>query len=400
MDGAFIRLAKGWDRALGYAHIGGHLAVVNAEVGLPPRNKRSIAAHEVGHILGLGDTYSVKDENGKEIGGHRPLINPRRADALSTGNLVEAGAFRFYEGYFEVDGDRWQMTDFMGNGPESHYDLATLRYLQDAFLPATGGHASHRIGLLHPNHAEMASEALILVRGVASPDGSFRLLPSYTLEAAGLRSDPGSGSYAVVTVDGAGGAIDTVRFEPDFFVANIGSESPRPYEAALPFGASVKKVRVLHDQTTLAEIQVSQHTPTVSLNPLPQGDLSGTVQVSWSGSDADGDDLLYTLLYSPDGAVKMPVVIESSSTSATWNVDDYPSGTAPVLVVYCHRRRPQLGGSLRRAQRPRPRPRGHHLEPRRRDAHPPRRHRGAHRRDHRPGAGLHAAGRRRLDLEP
>jgi len=334
VDGAFIRLAKGWDRARGYAHIRGHLAVVNSETALPPGNNRSITAHEVGHILGLGDTYSVKDANGKELGGHRPNINPRRADVLATGNKVEAGAFRFYEGYFEVDGDRWQMTDFMGNGSESHYDKATLRYLQDAFLPVTGGRSSQRIGLLHPNRAEMAPEELILVRGVASPNGSIQILPFYTLEAAGLRSDPGSGSYAIETVDGAGGAIDTVQFEPDFFVANIGDQSPRSFEAALPFGASVKKVRVMRDQTKLAEIQVSEHTPTVTLNTVPPGSLSGNVQVSWSGSDADGDDLLYSLLYSPDGAVKMPIVIETSATSVAWNVDDYPSGDAPVLVVY------------------------------------------------------------------
>ena len=30
----------------------------------------------------------------------------------------------------------------------------------------------------------------------------------------------------------------------------------------------------------------------------------------------------------------MPIVIETGSTSAAWNVDDYPSGNAPVLVVY------------------------------------------------------------------
>ncbi len=327
VDGAFISKVRENSRAWGYAHLNGHVAVVNSETALPPENTRGIAAHEVGHLLGLGDTYA--SDRAYEI----REINPRRADATRNGNRVEAGAYHFWDQVFEVDGDQYQMIDLMGNASFCWYDKVTLRYLQDAFLPVASGGSRPQLGLLSPARAEMAAEDLILVRGVADPDGSVELSPFYTLRAAGLRSAVGSGRYSVATLDGGGTPIDTVRFEPVFFVPNLGGEVPVPFEAALPLGAGVRRVKVQRDQTTVAEVELAANAPSVALDALPNGSLGGSLQVDWSGSDADGDSLLYSLFYSPDGSVKMPIVIETAATSAVWTVDDFPSGPAPVLVV-------------------------------------------------------------------
>lgn len=327
VDGAFISKVKENSRAWGYAHLNGHVAVVNSETALPPENTRGIAAHEVGHLLGLGDTYF--SPRAYEILD----INPRRADATRNGNRVEAGAFHFWNQVFEVDGDQYQMIDLMGNDSFSWYDEVTLRYLQDAFLPVASGGARPRLGLLSPHRAAIAAEDLVLVRGVADPDGSVELSPFYTLHAAGLRSDTGSGRYEIATLDGGGTPIDSVRLEPVFFLPNVGVEAPVPFEVALPLGAGVRRVRVRRDQTTVAEVELSTTAPSVALGDLPSGPLGGSVEVGWSGSDPDGDALVYSLFYSPDGAVKMPVVVETASTTATWTVDDFPSGPAPILVV-------------------------------------------------------------------
>ncbi len=65
----------------------------------------------------------------------------------------------------------------------------------------------------------------------------------------------------------------------------------------------------------------------------PTGTVDGTVTVSWQGSDPDGDPLVYSLFYSPDGELRIPLVEETSTNSFAWDSTWVPSGNAPRLTL-------------------------------------------------------------------
>lgn len=73
---------------------------------------------------------------------------------------------------------------------------------------------------------------------------------------------------------------------------------------------------------------MSANAPTVEVAaPAGGGLLGGTQTVQWQSQDADGDALVFTLLYSWDGGASFaPIVANISETSYQANVDELPGG--------------------------------------------------------------------------
>ncbi|NOX62858.1 MAG: hypothetical protein GXP42_13070, partial [Chloroflexi bacterium] len=71
--------------------------------------------------------------------------------------------------------------------------------------------------------------------------------------------------------------------------------------SVVPFPANTHWVRIRHNGDILAEREVSAHAPQVTLLWPNGGEQMrvGSV-IRWAGEDADGDALVYTVLYSPD----------------------------------------------------------------------------------------------------
>lgn len=80
----------------------------------------------------------------------------------------------------------------------------------------------------------------------------------------------------------------------------------------------------------LAERQVTPAEPTVQLlspNGVEGIDIGQTCQVSWNADDLDGDELSYSLAYTPDGGdTWIPIASNLTTTSYEWNT----TGVAPT----------------------------------------------------------------------
>ena len=78
---------------------------------------------------------------------------------------------------------------------------------------------------------------------------------------------------------------------------------------------------VKHDDSEILVVERSASAPSVSVSGPSAGQFFGAgsdISVSWSGSDADGDELSYRVYYSVDGGkVYMPLSLETANTSRT-----------------------------------------------------------------------------------
>ena len=143
-----------------------------------------------------------------------------------------------------------------------------------------------------------------------------RFLNDYVLElrdASGMaiRSVP----FNALTVTGDGLLDDGTRFSTLDDVFRFVVSDPPVYES----------FAVMRDGVELGSVSRSQNAPSISVSG-PSWDMfddDGAISVSWVGSDADGDDLVYRVYYSTDGGSTYTIMFRmteaaSKSFSATW----------------------------------------------------------------------------------
>jgi len=318
VDNDFLsRLYPPPDRApLGVANgFGGTVILVNLDVCQPPKNDCSTLPHEVGHIFGLGDTYTTGRES------VRPDINPKKPNGTRRGNPVEDGTFNWFNAVYVVRQHRYE-ADYMGNsGSRSWTDQVDWDHVKSKLFNAASTPKVH-------------DGPTILVRGLVVRAGGTEIGTCYTLDGLALSESVAGGSHLVETIDGSGAVLDTLGFGPDYHVTDTNEELDEyHFGFVLPFSEDVKKVRIKTSGVVLDSIDISENDPSAQFETVPSGTVTGTHTVSWSGSDSDGDALVYSLFYSPDGSVQVPLLEETSDTSYEWTSDEDSSGPAPRLVL-------------------------------------------------------------------
>ncbi len=181
---------------------------------------------------------------------------------------------------------------------------------------------------------------VLLVRGrIALPESGpmGELLPSYEMAdgVADLDADS-KGRYAIVLRNAAGGELARYRFNPMFEIASHPERKLKLVSLTkqIPDMDGIALLELVGPNGILDTMTSSASTPTVTIT-APRNNSTvtannSTVNVSWTGSDGDGDPLLYTVMYSNDGGASwMPQVFETSATSATIQV----SGTDHMVKV-------------------------------------------------------------------
>lgn len=146
-------------------------------------------------------------------------------------------------------------------------------------------------------------------------------------------SDQGDYTLHLRTADG--GEIARYRFSPSF--------DPLPDGALASFIVVVPDVPTATAVTitrgdggpAIGQVARSGHAPTVRFSrPAPGATARGDVDVAWTGDDADGDPLRYTLLLSSNGGRSWePLLTDSARTSFTLSSDLVGNGPDVRLRV-------------------------------------------------------------------
>ena len=137
-----------------------------------------------------------------------------------------------------------------------------------------------------------------------------------------------SGDYMLELRDISGNAMRSIAFESTQPIANIIPNGDEDLNEEPGFASFVLTVTDPPDYSSfaitksgreIAAFSRSSNAPTVSIEGPRDGqnfDNNDTISLSWTGSDADNDDLTYRLYYSTDaGLAYRPLSLETSSTS-------------------------------------------------------------------------------------
>lgn len=183
-------------------------------------------------------------------------------------------------------------------------------------------------------------------------DDGAELQGLHKVDGVGLEVSPPAGDYAVELRDGE--QVLATKSIPVNFVSEyaehngtggsqgeeeVFSPEPAPF-VSVPFIMSwvpgATSVALVHGNETLDEVPVSANAPVVNItSPAgPEAWAEGSTHtLEWEGSDADGDDLTYTVLYSNGGDNWELIESGITDTSFDVEVDYYAGGDAAQFGV-------------------------------------------------------------------
>lgn len=304
--------------------LGGSVAIVSDKcLGPDTDTQCGILAHELGHIFDLGDTYQST-----AVTPVRSPNNPPQGDAA--GNPVGLGTYSWFHHRFTVSNT--DFVDYMGSSFTPWTDRVNWNFLRTQLLPPANATAAEAPDTL----AEAAAaDNFVIVQGQIRKNGAAEFTTCYTLTGAGLASAADNGDYVIETLDANAAVLNSLSFTPNFRPTDSDVDlDAASFSYALPFSSAVRQLRIRSAAGILATRQVSAAAPVVSFTTDFGGQtLTGKQTVRWNGSDADGNALRYSLFYSPDGQLQIPLALETTDTSHEWDTAETPAGSAARLTL-------------------------------------------------------------------
>ncbi len=192
---------------------------------------------------------------------------------------------------------------------------------------------------------EPTSNGALLVSGVVYPDGNVSNPEIIQLEgedmsnlAAGF-SPSASGDYCVQVRDAQDKEIGKKCFGIGFADAETGETTPEasPFFVTLPQInlKNAAKVILSKQNKVLTTLKASNTPPQVTVTYPNKGEsLDGQQVITWQASDADGDSLVYDVLYSLDnGQSWSPLAVRLKQTNFAFHTRQLSPSTHALIRV-------------------------------------------------------------------
>lgn len=299
-----------------------------------------IMAHELGHNFGRRHVWCTGcEENGGDVDNGYPYEETIRHTCESTATYT----CRFgpdstieYYGFFPdpggppvivapVDtGDL--MSYYWRRWPSDWTYRALLDELRDLAGMQTMEATSGDLLALSPEWAK-ASEYLFAAGTISPTGGTAELRVFYRTSAPeakfvtrsyqqALNTAASDDAYLLTLEDAGGSAIYTHTFTATASTDMNDSRGKAIFAEVFPYTPAARIV-LKQGTTELASRLVSAHAPAVTLlSPNGGETVTDHLAIAWTGSDADGDDLRYTVQYSSDdGATWRSLAVDWMATS-------------------------------------------------------------------------------------
>ncbi|BCX04100.1 MAG: hypothetical protein KatS3mg053_2038 [Candidatus Roseilinea sp.] len=298
------------------------------------------AAHEIGHTLGRGHpdlkaTSNVATNNGCNL-YDGPTTNG--GDTNYPWQLAYIGQTNETEGFDAGDpslgipraiyqGTVWRdMMSYCNNQWISDYTYQGIyNYMQ----------ANSSLTAAAQDFVAQVSGDFLDIQGTIIADTNTASIQRLRRVSSATIPPLVPGPYAIRLFDAGSTQLASYAFTPE---ASDEIHSLLYFDQVVNFVAGTRQVRIvrLGDGQTLATANISPNAPVVS-NVALQGapnPVTGTVTLSWSASDADGDALTFDVLYSRNGGTSFQRVRSSvSGTSTTIDTTTLGGGTGILRVV-------------------------------------------------------------------
>jgi len=290
-----------------------------------------IMAHEIGHTFApLNHVATARC--GGSAGGQFESQFPNTTGSIGQYGFYDAGTARVYVPTVALPDHPVNYFDFMSYcGVDANRQWVspyTYRHLYDA--------------LGDPYLAHVASAPVtdvgpyLIASGVITPSGLISLNHFYQEQyPAGSYDTAGTGAYRLEIQDARGNLLFTRYFDqkaPEWLDAG----APVYFFEIMPLAPGATKVVIKQGAVTLGQVSASPNPPQVTLTEPQPGVISGdTLQMRWTGSDLDGDQVKYMIEYSADaGRSWQTLALNWAGASLMVKTSDLPgSDQAKVRVL-------------------------------------------------------------------
>ena len=274
--------------------------------------------HEIGHQFGLSDTYKSFNASLES-----PNPNPRFSNATGSGNPVEDGNIHFQREYrirrsFDI------FLDMMGNEPVRRWaDRVTWNHLYSQLQIASS-----------PKMMKIDENEFITVSGFITKSDSAFFNPCVLMNSVPYISESEPGPYSIEFLDETDNILRIYNFELAFFVSGVGETETEGFYFHFPYPEQSVEMVLKKEEIVLASQSFSKNVPQIELIQPVNGDtINGEVQLKWTASDTDGDELTYSIIYSADGEDYIVVQVGLTETNFTWETEYYPNSSSGTLSV-------------------------------------------------------------------
>ena len=276
-----------------------------------------ILAHEIAHNLGAQHAWSptyIEDASCFKAEGADIRVDPDWP-YMETPHIQEVGIDLYSNPPIVYPPNHYDMMAYCAHPWISPHTYKKI--FESPLLDPT----SEVLAAFQPPQGDAVSDAL-LVSGLIYPDGS---VPQPEVSQLSVSSETGFtppvGDDYCLSVRGTDNTLLAHHcFEVGFINLETGLPTdPSPYFFTLPGiePEAVGKISISKNKTVIVDMSPSSAAPQVAVT-FPNGGemLTGKQTITWQGHDADGDSLLYDLLYSTDsGQNWLPLATRLADTN-------------------------------------------------------------------------------------
>ncbi len=287
-----------------------------------------VFAHEIGHLMGRRHTNSISCSP--------EAIDPQTDWPWKDSNslIQDYGVEIMLRGPFTLKrpNENYDYMSYCGSVPDGNVWTSPWTYthiFSEALrLPTTTQVLT----------AAAAEQRFLIASGLVYTDDTATLNPFWVVTTTAAPHNPPAGTqYCLEAQDASGTPLSGRCFDLAFFNYEAGEATNMDgFSLMLPYPDGVARIVLKKGAQVLAQRPVSAHAPTVTVLSPNGGEAwnaTGTYTVAWAASDADGDPLTYSVLYSPDGSNWVPVAVSITATQVVVNAAELPGGTGARIRV-------------------------------------------------------------------
>ncbi len=306
--------------------------------------------HELGHMLGRRHTNTLA--NLQDSNCRTNLLAPTDQQKAS----VDEGSDWLTKGGFDTSKIQDYGLDGYGFGwlvsssgvvinPAVTYDyMSYCGKLVDGNVwtsPWTYGHIFSQTlkpQTTAPPVQALASQTYLIASGLVYTDNTAILDPTWVItKTTASENLPAGTTYCLEAQNAFGAKLAGYCFDLTFADYENGQPTGVDgFSLMLAYPSGVARIVLKKGVQELAERTVSTHPPAVKVTSPNGGEnwaASGTSTITWTASDAEGDSLWYTVLYSPDGIDWMPVAMAITETQRAVDVAELAGGSGAKVRV-------------------------------------------------------------------
>ena len=184
--------------------------------------------------------------------------------------------------------------------------------------------------------AEKTAQRLLEIAGWVRLDGTAGFTGVRIVED-GEMTENEPGPYTLELQDRPGNVLEEHKFEVSpIKLTNPPRQSDQVYfRVRMPDVAGARRLILRFDGVEVARQEFSDRSPVVLIkSPGRDTQISGIVDVAWQATDADGDSLTYSVLFSPDGGHQaIPVGVDLQNPSFRLNTTSFGPLSNPWIKV-------------------------------------------------------------------